>query len=65
MTGFDFHLPTKILFGRGRVRDIGSHIPAEAVLAHLAPAVRKVPESINRMAYAAMCRFRFMNIGHS
>jgi len=27
---FDFHLPTKILFGRGRVRDIGSHIPDEA-----------------------------------
>jgi len=38
---------------------------AEAVLAHLAPAVRKVPESIDRMAVAAMCRFRFMNIGHS
>jgi alcohol dehydrogenase len=30
MTGFDFHLPTKILFGRGRVREIGAHIPAEA-----------------------------------
>ena len=30
MNGFDFHLPTKILFGRGRVRDIGSHIPGEA-----------------------------------
>lgn len=28
--GFDFHLPTKILFGRGRVRDIGSQIPDEA-----------------------------------
>ncbi|MCJ7488061.1 MAG: iron-containing alcohol dehydrogenase, partial [Candidatus Aminicenantes bacterium] len=27
---------------------------AEAVLSHLAPAVRKVPESIDRMAYAAM-----------
>ena len=27
---FDFHLPTKILFGRGRVRDIGSHVPDEA-----------------------------------
>jgi len=27
---FDFHLPTKILFGRGRVRDIGTHIPAQA-----------------------------------
>jgi alcohol dehydrogenase class IV len=27
---------------------------AEAVLVHLAPAVRKVPESIDRMAYAAM-----------
>jgi alcohol dehydrogenase class IV len=26
---FDFHLPTKVLFGRGRVRDIGSHIPDE------------------------------------
>lgn len=30
MNGFDFHLPTRILFGRGRVRDIGSHIPDEA-----------------------------------
>jgi alcohol dehydrogenase class IV len=30
MNGFDFHLPTKILFGRGRVRDIGSQIPDEA-----------------------------------
>jgi alcohol dehydrogenase class IV len=30
VNGFDFHLPTKILFGRGRVRDIGSHIPDEA-----------------------------------
>jgi alcohol dehydrogenase class IV len=30
LTGFDFHLPTKILFGRGRVRDLGSHLPAEA-----------------------------------
>jgi alcohol dehydrogenase class IV len=30
MNGFDFHLPTKILFGRGRVRDIGHHIPGEA-----------------------------------
>ncbi|MBE0711610.1 MAG: iron-containing alcohol dehydrogenase, partial [Candidatus Aminicenantes bacterium] len=27
---------------------------AEAVLAHLSPAVRKVPESIDRIAYAAM-----------
>jgi len=30
VNGFDFHLPTKILFGRGRVREIGSHIPDEA-----------------------------------
>jgi alcohol dehydrogenase class IV len=30
VNGFDFHLPTKILFGRGRVRDLGSHIPDEA-----------------------------------
>lgn len=28
MNAFDFHLPTRILFGRGRVCDIGSHIPA-------------------------------------
>jgi len=27
---FDFHLPTRILFGRGRVGDIGSQIPTEA-----------------------------------
>ena len=30
MTNFDFHVPTKILFGRGRIRDIGLHVPAEA-----------------------------------
>jgi len=30
VNGFDFHLPTKILFGRGRVRDLGSHVPNEA-----------------------------------
>ena len=30
MTSFDFHLPTKVLFGRGRVRDIGALIPARA-----------------------------------
>jgi len=30
VNGFDFHLPTEILFGRGRVRDIGSRIPAAA-----------------------------------
>jgi len=30
VNGFDFHLPTKVLFGRGRVRDIGPHIPGEA-----------------------------------
>jgi alcohol dehydrogenase class IV len=27
---FDFHLPTRILFGRGQVGDIGSQIPPEA-----------------------------------
>lgn len=30
MNSFDFHLPTMILFGRGRVRDIGRNIPGEA-----------------------------------
>jgi len=30
VNGFDFHLPTKILFGRGRVHDIGSHVPGAA-----------------------------------
>ena len=30
MRDFDFHVPTKIIFGRGRVRDIASAIPAEA-----------------------------------
>jgi len=30
MKPFDFHLPTKILFGRGRVAELGANIPAEA-----------------------------------
>jgi alcohol dehydrogenase class IV len=28
MNAFDFHLPTKILFGRGRVAELGSFVPA-------------------------------------
>ena len=30
MQNFDFHNPTRILFGQGRVADIGQHIPAGA-----------------------------------
>jgi alcohol dehydrogenase len=28
MMSFDFHLPTKILFGRGRIKELGTHLPA-------------------------------------
>jgi len=30
MRDFDFHVPTKIIFGRGRIRDIGPSIPLAA-----------------------------------
>jgi len=29
MTSFDFHLPTKIIFGRGRIAELGAHVPAK------------------------------------
>jgi alcohol dehydrogenase class IV len=29
MNPFDFHLPTKILFGRGRIAVLGAHVPVE------------------------------------
>lgn len=28
MNAFDFHFPTKIVFGRGRVKELGAHLPA-------------------------------------
>ncbi len=30
MLNFDFHNPTRILFGQGRIADIGQHVPAQA-----------------------------------
>ena len=30
MNNFDFHNPTHIVFGKGRIADIGKHVPAQA-----------------------------------
>lgn len=30
MNNFDFHNPTKIIFGKGRIEDLNDHIPVDA-----------------------------------
>ncbi|AZG35488.1 MULTISPECIES: iron-containing alcohol dehydrogenase [Shewanella] len=63
MKNFDFHNPTKILFGKGRIADLNDHVPADAKVLIIYGGGSAERTGVLGQVRAALCDRTFIEFG--